>query len=98
MEIDFNRFSKEANKKLTELDKQLKVMQTTVNIDKINNDIFKLNENLSRKINLEDFSELKSNTNLISHQVTYLKDTLSQIVDDRKVLEDISFLRKKLKT
>jgi len=95
-DAELSKNIKEVNKKITELDKQQKIMSNTINIEKVNAELLKLNEGLQRKINLEDFSDLKSNTNLISHQVTYLKETLSQVVDDRKVLEDIAWLRKKV--
>lgn len=93
---EMSKIKIEINKRYNDLDKQMKIMASNINIEKVNQEIAKINDSLQRKINLEDFSELKSNVNLISHQVTYLKDTLSQVVDDRKVLEDIAWLRKKV--
>lgn len=96
LESEIGKNSKEAQRRFGEIEKQMKILSTSINIDKVNQDLAKINETIQRKVNAEDFSELKSTTNLITHQINYFKDTITQLIEDRRVLDDITWLRKKV--
>lgn len=96
LEIELNKLNEKLQKKTGDLDKKINILSSSLNMEKINIEFNKINDAVSRKINLDEFSELKSTTNLLTHQINYFKDTITQLIEDRRVLDDINWLRRKV--
>jgi hypothetical protein len=89
---------KDLNKKLHDLDKAHKLFVTTVNVDFIKSEIARIFDLINNKINNNEFHDLKETVNSLNYQINYTKDTLSQVMEDRKVINDVNWLRKKVES
>lgn len=87
---------KDVGRKVMEVEKTLRLFIQNVNIDFIKSELTRLSEGLNSKVSITDFAELKEATNQLTYQINFIKDTLSQVVEDRKILADVSWLRKKV--
>lgn len=89
---------KEMNKKIHELEKTHKLFVTTVNIDLVKSELSRLNDMLESKPNTGELHDLKETVNSMNYQINYVKDTLSQVLEDRKIINDVNWIRKKVES
>lgn len=99
-EIGFNeqdqKLLKDVNKRVLELDRTFKVFSQSINIEHVKSEISRISDNLIYKVNGQDHHELKETVNGLTHQMTFMKDTMSQLMEDRKIIDDMNWLRKKV--
>jgi len=112
---------KDNQKKILEVEKNLKVFMTTANFEHLKDEIKKLNDQIVNKVNYNEFNDLRENMcnfyflkikntkhilsvrksfinylAQITAQVVFLKDSISQLIEDRKMIDDVNWLRKKV--
>jgi hypothetical protein len=92
------KMMKDMSKKIHELEKTHKLFVTTVNIDYVKSELNKLNDMIDNKVNSGEFHDLKETVNSMNYQINYTKDTLSQVLEDRKVINDVNWIRKKVES
>ena len=100
---------KDCSKKVLDLEKNFKVFVNSLNIDNIRNEISKLNDQVGNKLNSSEVTDMKENMSKeklflilfkilaqLNTQITFIKDSISQLLEDRKMIDDINWLRKKV--
>jgi hypothetical protein len=102
---------KEILKRLADLEKIFRVFSKEINIDLINKELARLSEGLETKASIKDVNQLRdlySNKYYNSfnflifplgelvNQINYLKDNLTQVLEDRKMIDELNWLRKKV--
>jgi hypothetical protein len=98
-------FSKDFNKKIQEIQKAVKVLNSNNNVDLMRAEFTKLQENLNLKTNQSAFSELKDNYCKFSlikvqstSQIEFLKEQVGLLLEDKKVVDEVTWLRKRVDT
>jgi hypothetical protein len=95
---NFEKIIKEITRKMIDLEKNFRLFSSNINIERINHDITKLFEVLNHKVTYSEHHELKENMSQMTFQINFLKDNLTQLLEDRKMIDDINWLRKKVET
>ena len=90
-----NKF-KEINRKLLDLDKQIKLMPTHLGIDQIKSDINALKSGIVTKSNISDYQELKELINELQRNLTLLKDQFEDFNSNQTANDDIQKIKSKL--
>lgn len=89
---------KELGKKIIELEKSFKVFSAAISADQVNNiksELARLAEALETKASKLDLSELKD---YLLVQINFLKDNVTQLLEDRKISDELNWLRKKVES
>ncbi len=90
-----NKF-KEINRKILELDKQIKLIPTHLGIDQIKSDISQLKAGLLTKSNISDYQELKELLYELQKNLTSLKDQFEDFNSNQTDHDDIQKIKSKL--
>ena len=89
----------ELTKRITDLEKQMKMIYHGLDISKFKEDVAKLENDLMQKINEKDFFELSNKVNLNLAELNNLKESLERNQDlSNKNSKDINFLGRKLES
>ena len=72
------------------------IISRNIKIDTINDKLSRLESNLDKKFSNSEFFEFKENYNLTLNQITFLKDNLTQLLEDRHIMDDFIFIKKKV--
>ena len=89
----------ELTKRITDLEKQMKMIYHGLDISKFKEDVAKLENDLMQKINEKDFFELNNKVNLNLAELNNLKESLERNQDlSNKNSKDINFLGRKLES
>lgn len=67
-------------------------------IDNALEKITNLENNLVKKVGNHEFSELKEAFNQAMIHIDYMKENVSQLIEDRRMQDDYNFIRKKVET
>lgn len=93
------RFLKELNKKTTDLEKNLRTLASSINLEDIKDDIKKLKEEMQLKGSQQDFFDLNDKVNDHAMTISNLKDTNEKLIEDStKAFSDINYIMKKLES
>ena len=89
----------ELTKRISDLEKQMKMLYHGLDISKFKEEIAKLENDLMQKINEKDFFELSNKVNLNLAEMNNIKESLERSQDlSNKNLKDINFLGRKLES
>ena len=89
----------ELTKRITDLEKQMKILYHTLDIAKFKEEVAKLENDLMQKIDEKDFFELSNKVNLNTAMMRNLKETVERALDiGNKNSKDLNFLLRKLES
>ena len=87
---------KDIIKRLSELEKAIKLIPAQLNIEAITKDIAELKMQMNDKSNVTDYIELRAMLTELQKTVNYLKDQIETLIDDQTDHEDIQNLKRRL--
>ena len=87
---------KDIAKRLSELEKAIKLIPAQLNIEAIAKDIAELKAQMNDKSNVTDYIELRTMVTELQKTVNYLKDQMETLIDDQTDHEDIQNLKRRL--
>ena len=89
----------ELTKRITDLEKQMKMLYHSLDISKFKEEVAKLENELMQKIDEKDFFELSNKVNLNTAIMNNMKETLERAQDvGNKNSKDLNFLLRKLES
>ena len=89
----------ELTKRITDLEKQMKILYHSLDISKFKEEVAKLENELMQKIDEKDFFELSNKVNLNTAIMNNMKETLERAQDvGNKNSKDLNFLLRKLES
>lgn len=88
--------NKDILKRLTDIEKNFKVFQTTADIESMNNDLKNIKEQLKTICTLEMYQEHVSQLNEHNKQINLLKDQVDTIIEDQTFHDEIAAIKRKL--
>ena len=89
----------ELTKRITDLEKQMKILYHSLDIAKFKEEVAKLENELMQKIDEKDFYELSNKVNLNTAMMRNLKETVERALDiGNKNSKDLNFLLRKLES
>ena len=93
------RFLKELNKKTADLEKNLKMLSSSLNLGEIKDEIKKIKEELDLKGSQQDFFDLNDKVNEHSLNISNIKDINEKLIEEStKAFSDINFIMKKIES
>ena len=93
------RFLKELNKKTADLEKNLKMLSSSLNLGEIKDEIKKIKEELDLKGSQQDFFDLNDKVNDHSLNISNIKDINEKLIEEStKAFSDINFIMKKIES
>lgn len=93
------RFLKELNKKTADLEKNLKMLSSSLNLGEIKDEIKKIKEELALKGSQQDFFDLNDKVNDHSLNISNIKDINEKLIEEStKAFSDINFIMKKIES
>ena len=93
------RFLKELNKKTADLEKNLKMLSSSLNLGEIKDEIKKIKEELGLKGSQQDFFDLNDKVNDHSLNISNIKDINEKLIEEStKAFSDINFIMKKIES
>ena len=93
-----NQKLKDIQKKITELEKTIKLLSTNLGIDSIKSDIQAIKSALMQKCNQSDFQELKEQLIEFQKQLNYFKSQFEDFISNQTDHDDIQNLKRKLES
>ena len=89
----------ELTKRISDLEKQMKILYHNFDISKTKEDIAKIENELNQKINEKDFFDLSDKVNLQSTVISNIKETLERVQEiTNKNSKDLNFFLRKLES
>ena len=93
------KYIADLNKRINEIEKQIKIIYHNLDFTKTKEDIAKIENELSQKINQKDFYELSDNVNIQLTAINNLKETQERSNElSNKTANDVNFIVRKLES
>jgi len=83
-------------KRVNDLDRAFRIFNSSVNPEHLKQELKRLDEAIAVRVTVIDFNEMRELFTQMNNTVDFLKDTISQLSEDKKILDDFNWLKKKV--